>query len=1464
MSQLLFGWLNEDVGLSRKVVAFGEDFKDGYMFGELLSKFNQQLDFANFSSKGTPAARLNNFCLLEPSMRKIGVHFNSRIVTDIMDGKETTVKNLLYEIKTALEGIYRINKQNNNQMLYGTASDKAHHVIKPTRTSYEKTISATFTKAIHSKVENTNAVLMEEVLKPHTSKTVAYLQTMSTADSDMYESFMDMRYREKEINRNKKERADEFAKTVEAQNIAQWKVNQRIAHDRRNLKLKVTADAHTRKMATYTRLHSATKKDTLEGVNAFNDRLEASLLVAGGGNKHDYDDLIKTTTSVPGDATLSLMYIDRQTQQRGLEASQKKMKEHHEDVTVRTLAHDQRRRKFLREYDTMQSKLSQKIFNTEVIAQLLNFSASERVEEKEMEKVISYKKIIPDNRRNRQELMDRMAEADFLRGKDWEATEAQREVHWTIGGARAAHEHRNAVLQTAVASAERQISTSIALQVVDKLLDVVDWVASCRQVGIFYYQLAEDPPVLTAVIPEVSAAGTAGKKGGKEKEKANTPAAPSEGAEAEHRPQPKSVSEGEVVPADIWVDAVKMFMADTPMGAALQIPCPLMVTDALWPFSLSERPACAEIDWLFSKPFRGSNLLGTREQIAALSAETASEESTTSSAVVSARARDLAPILASADTRDFVEALNAADIAVGLGEVTEEITVENPETPVPTELDTLYTPTWLTSVQPRHFLGEALVAVRCAVEPIPDEPAVAVETAHIPLRLALCGVSELAKKKLATALAESIPGLCVITAAVLVEEAFAHHTSVVNSVPVTAPAVSDDTAVVAPTELVGFEEAAQDEALPVETATENADQVVEETPRAEAETAESTVEPSQSQSEEAAVESVTDSKVEPAVPAPTEAELYAVLAERVHVALLSGNAVSDELYVDLIMHAVKKIPERNVGFVLVDFPSTKRQVVLLMEAFSGINYDSHRPQPGDKRSPYAPLSPAEAWTFDIARCGLDAVVHVDNGSGISTAFDQRARARTVLETGEVVFIADDQTTIQGLQAIDDQTRPFLATGIDLTVADTANAELTAFCDRVRLLDQLTIAEFATPEEASAAKACELRDRFMPPERLLPGYLPVAEPMVEEAQVEAESVEQDEEKAALEAQEKALEEAAQRSAPGSRPRSPEGSADAAAVETAAEEPEGSQPAEETVENHTENSASAPAATADAPEGQLEEGTVDQSEPAEEPKEKYVYEMPPVIFKPNDIPTPLADALLRMWNTSEEQSGRKSDAFFSAMRDVRYQMLQRRRAAFDAVSTLLVKLDNRQELFDAFREKFNNVPADMRFDPECVAELHLQKLELCDTLVKMSEARKASAEVYTHKVSSDAVVLLLQHRCRCECVAMVQSELQRFFVALHLLFDYAKAVRGYEMRGKVLNELEATLAVTLPAETEGAGKKDVKGGKDAKKGKEVPGALVPFREPVAAVLVPRGSMEAVPEVNGTEEAADAKGKKAPAKV
>ena len=51
MSDLLINWLNDEVQLSRRITNFEEDFHNGYLFGELLNKFSQQLNFSDFVDK---------------------------------------------------------------------------------------------------------------------------------------------------------------------------------------------------------------------------------------------------------------------------------------------------------------------------------------------------------------------------------------------------------------------------------------------------------------------------------------------------------------------------------------------------------------------------------------------------------------------------------------------------------------------------------------------------------------------------------------------------------------------------------------------------------------------------------------------------------------------------------------------------------------------------------------------------------------------------------------------------------------------------------------------------------------------------------------------------------------------------------------------------------------------------------------------------------------------------------------------------------------------------------------------------------------------------------------------------------------------------------------------------------------------------------------------------------------------
>ena len=103
MSNLLVRWLNDEVKLSKRVTSLEADFADGFLFGELLSKFNAQPDFARFRTGSNPELKIDNFVRLEPTMRNLGVPFDSKSVNAIMTEKRGEAAQLLYALRGVLE-----------------------------------------------------------------------------------------------------------------------------------------------------------------------------------------------------------------------------------------------------------------------------------------------------------------------------------------------------------------------------------------------------------------------------------------------------------------------------------------------------------------------------------------------------------------------------------------------------------------------------------------------------------------------------------------------------------------------------------------------------------------------------------------------------------------------------------------------------------------------------------------------------------------------------------------------------------------------------------------------------------------------------------------------------------------------------------------------------------------------------------------------------------------------------------------------------------------------------------------------------------------------------------------------------------------------------------------------------------------------------------------------------------------
>lgn len=319
MSSLLLKWLNDDTGNARKIDQYHDqvytkylclfiysglsehiegfsngEFRDGYLIGEILFRYNQLDSFDKFVRNGTPQNILDNFRLLEPVMRKVGVAFNSKVAADIMKCNESVTKTTLYEMKICLESISRNSRTGTAPLLRGTRHDKVLNVVNSARPAYDQTRARTFQTAIRGALENTNAAMMSQVMKKYEDRTEDYLRTISMGESMDQETIILTRQRAKDIYHSRKEHEGEFSDAWEAINIDQWKKNQKIAHERRELKLRVTSKLQEIMEQKRESEKARTREETIKCIEEFDSKLETMIIKPEGGLSDSGMNLIKS------------------------------------------------------------------------------------------------------------------------------------------------------------------------------------------------------------------------------------------------------------------------------------------------------------------------------------------------------------------------------------------------------------------------------------------------------------------------------------------------------------------------------------------------------------------------------------------------------------------------------------------------------------------------------------------------------------------------------------------------------------------------------------------------------------------------------------------------------------------------------------------------------------------------------------------------------------------------------------------------------------------------------------------------------------------------------------------------------------------------------------------------------------------------------------------------------------------
>ncbi|KAL4511584.1 hypothetical protein ABPG72_012429 [Tetrahymena utriculariae] len=274
MSDLIFTWLNDEVQLTKKIASFEYDFANGYYFGELLSKYNQQLNFKEFKNADTREAKMTNFNLLQPTFRTLKVEFNSQTVDDIINCRKDVASQILYQLKMALE---KVNNPadviiNSKAGRYNTVTPLMR--INPPIPQFANMESKFFNSRLNSLNRSQKAVNQDNHLKKFDEFKIQQDIIIKKLKESEEEKEKQLKEQMRKIELNKLQRNMAFQEDWNEKGLEQWKKNQEVTKQRveadRQFEYKQKHKEETKRL----QIKELTKNETNRDIDMFEETLK--------------------------------------------------------------------------------------------------------------------------------------------------------------------------------------------------------------------------------------------------------------------------------------------------------------------------------------------------------------------------------------------------------------------------------------------------------------------------------------------------------------------------------------------------------------------------------------------------------------------------------------------------------------------------------------------------------------------------------------------------------------------------------------------------------------------------------------------------------------------------------------------------------------------------------------------------------------------------------------------------------------------------------------------------------------------------------------------------------------------------------------------------------------------------------------------------------------------------------------
>ena len=502
--------------------------------------------------------------------------------------------------------------------------------------------------------------------------------------------------------------------------------------------------------------------------------------------------------------------------------------------------------------------------------------------------------------------------------------------------------------------------------------------------------------------------------------------------------------------------------------------------------------------------------------------------------------------------------------------------------------------------------------------------------------------------------------------------------------------------------------------------------------------------------------------------------------------LRMGSAIPDSICVGLLVNELVTLQNIDgfCGYVLVDFPNSINEAVLLLQALSGINFGELMPHRSDLAPRFVSHLPFAKEFHSASSSGLSDVFLAE--SSADQIFSDDGVSRFNLQTSKVLFLDEDTATVDYLVPRKTEGLNKYTIGLETIRREDALTPLLKLLEDVGLLTRVKVTEQGGVDLSFVDKVYGGEAGTLMTLGICGEKKPEEKPTETMLNSETES-------------ESSFRASLPLISPSKRSSS-------------------SQLCNELIQQNSEISV---APSSFSVKFQCSLSAVSQR---------------------------LAVILSRLWDQVEKHSLQLSSSLFHSLEEVRFLTILRRRSAQNSLQMLLSRNDEKQILVNTFCETYNSLEVDFHFDDECKAELCLRAIELRDSFLKIAKVRKLEAEDAMMKVMTDNMVALSTHRLYCEGAAVLQGAINRFTVGLHAILDYTRSILGRVASSKIESDLEETLRGLFDVEKEVKGKDGKSKSKEksvAKKKKGEPADPVPYREAVGKLVLTLRSVELPPE-------------------